>query len=58
MVAIYDEVIPVQAYSRYTGFFPTMQRGIIYNGTEFNHVGVRDLTAHDQFTLITQRYIA
>ena len=50
--AINDEVLPAYTYDRLTPDFPTCDQVLIFNSTEYTHVGVRDLTPHVQYALI------
>lgn len=44
--SVYDQVIPAMSFSRATSEFPTMDLAYIFNSTEYDHLGVRDLTTH------------
>lgn len=51
-VCIRDEVLPAYTFGRLTHEWPTSDQSLIFDGPEFNHVGVRDLTGHIQYSLI------
>lgn len=56
MLSLYDEVIPAYSHHRLTGEWPTIDQTLIYDSAEYTHLGVRDLTVHDQYALITNNY--
>ncbi|CDW76003.1 lipase [Stylonychia lemnae] len=56
LLSLYDQVVPPVVFNRYTSFFPTMDQGFIFNSSEYDHVGVRDLTANVQYVLVNQHY--
>lgn len=57
MWSYYDATMPPFAWSRATSEFPTMDRAVVFNSSEYSHLGVRDLTAHVQYALIKGTYL-
>lgn len=57
MWSYYDYTIPAYAWNRPTSEFPTMDRSVVFNSSEYSHLGVRDLTPHVQYALIKGTYL-
>ena len=51
-VAIRDTTMPPYVYGRITHEWPTMDHAVIFNATEYDHIGVRDLTCPEQYAII------
>ena len=43
-LSLTDWVAPAIVFNRYISEFPGMNRSFIFNSTEYDHIGVRDLT--------------
>lgn len=59
LLSLLDWVAPAVIYSRYTHYnrymseFPGMNKSFVFNSTEYDHLGVRDLTVNLQYSLLT-----
>lgn len=53
LLSLYDWVAPAVIYSRYMSEFPGINGSYIFNSSEYDHIGVRDLTTKLQYNLVT-----
>lgn len=51
-LSLTDYVAPARVYDKYISEFPGMNASFIYNGTQWDHIGVRDLTVELQYQLV------
>jgi pimeloyl-ACP methyl ester carboxylesterase len=52
LLSLIDWVAPARVYDKYISEFPGMNASFIYNETQYDHIGVRDLTVDLQYKLV------